>query len=108
LRLPAYAGIGALIIFVSIMVFAADVGEFLYIVVVAPINTLVWLIFAICFVFQKKRPLSLAVLSMLVVYWAVTLGLQESLLNCTHSPAGSSGRKITKLKFWRSWTQETE
>jgi hypothetical protein len=74
-RLPAYAGIGALIIFVPIRVFAPDMGEFLYIVAVAPIITLVLLIFAICVVFQEKRLLSLAVLSMLVVYWAVTLGL---------------------------------
>jgi hypothetical protein len=74
-RLPVYAGVGALVFFVPIMVLAPDMGEFLYIVVAAPIITFVLLIFAICFVFLKKRRLSLAVLSMLVVYWAVTLGL---------------------------------
>jgi hypothetical protein len=74
-QLPVYAGVGALVSFVPIMIFGNDMGEFLYIVVAAPIITFVLLIFAICVVFQKKRLLSLAVLSMLVVYWAVTLGL---------------------------------
>jgi hypothetical protein len=71
-RLLVYAGMGALIVFVPIMIFANDIGEFFYIVIVAPIVSFFIVIAAI-----QTRGLwrRFAVLAMLPVYWAVSLGV---------------------------------
>lgn len=72
-HLPLYAAVGALILFVPIIIYAIDIdiGEMLYIFVVAPIISIILLVVAI----RKKRLRGLAVLSMLVVYWAISWGL---------------------------------
>jgi hypothetical protein len=65
-RLPLYAAVGALIVFLPFIIYAYDIGEVLYLYIGVPI---VSLIFLVVFIFKKRR---LAVFSMLVVYWAVT------------------------------------
>src|SRR6266851_3684063 len=70
-RLPFYAAVGTLIVFISLVISSADLGEILYLFVAAPIVSLVLLILAIL---KKGRQL-LSVLSMLVVYWAVSWAL---------------------------------
>jgi hypothetical protein len=67
-RLPLYA-VGALIVFLPFIIYAYDIGEILYLAIGVPIVSLALLIVV---VFGKRR---LTVLSMLVVYWAVTWGL---------------------------------
>jgi len=74
-RFPFYAAIGALILLVPIMIYGNDVGEIAYILVAAPIISLVILIVAL----RKKKLRRLAVLSMLVAYWAVSMGLVRKL-----------------------------
>lgn len=69
-RLPLYAAVGALIVFLPFIIYAYDIGEFLYLLIGIPIVSLAFLV-AVVF-FTKRR---LAVLSMLIVYWAVTLVL---------------------------------
>ena len=64
-RLPFYAAIGALILFVPIMIYDNDVGEMLYIFVAAPAISFIFLVVAI----RKKQLRGLSVLSMLVGYW---------------------------------------
>jgi len=71
-RLPDYAAVGALVFFVPIMIFANDIGEFLYIVLAVPIVSFLVVIAAIPTRGLWRR---LAVLAMLPVYWAVSLGL---------------------------------
>ena len=52
-----------------------DVGEILYIVVAAPVVIFILLVTAVVFAIRRRSRLSLSVLSMLVVYCAVTAGL---------------------------------
>ncbi len=68
-RLPLYAAVGAVIVFLPFITYAYDIGEILYLVIGVPIVSLALLI---VLVFGKRR---LAVFSMLIVYWAVTLVL---------------------------------
>ena len=71
-RLPAYAAVGALVLFVPIMIFANDIAEFLYIVVAVPIVSFLVVIAAIPTRGLWRR---LAVLAMVPAYCAVSLGL---------------------------------
>lgn len=75
-RLPFYAAAGALIIFLPLILYSFDLGEILYIVVVTPIISLTLLVIALC----KRGRSGLVVLSMLVVYWAVSWGLIKNSL----------------------------
>jgi hypothetical protein len=68
-RLPPYAAVGAVIVFLPFIIYAYDIGEVLYLLIGVPIISLGLLI---AVVFGKQR---LAVFSMLIVYWAVTLVL---------------------------------
>jgi len=70
-RLPFYAAAGALIIFLPLLISSADLGVILYLFVAAPIVSLVLLFLAI----RKRGRQRLSVLSMLVVYWAVSAAL---------------------------------
>jgi hypothetical protein len=74
-RLPLYAAVGAVIVFLPFVIYAYDIGELLYLLIAVPIVSLVLLI---VFVVKKRR---LAVLAMLVVYWAVTLVLVRNSLD---------------------------
>lgn len=74
-RLLFFAAIGALILFLPLTFYAYDIGELLYVIVIVPVISLVLLIAAIVIAIQRKRLKSLSILSMLVVYGAVTLGL---------------------------------
>jgi hypothetical protein len=69
--LPLYAAVGAVFLFVPIMIYGSDIGEMLYMFVAAPLICLVLLVVA----FFRKRQQSWAVLSMVAVYFAVSLGL---------------------------------
>lgn len=69
--LPFYAAIGALILFVPIMIYGNDIEEMSYIFVAAPIIS--FIVFVV--VIYKRGRRRLAVLSMLVVYCAVSWGL---------------------------------
>ncbi len=67
--------LGAVIVFLPFTVYAYDVGEILYIVVAAPVVLFILLVTAVVFAIRRRSRLSLSVLSMLVVYCAVTAGL---------------------------------
>jgi hypothetical protein len=69
-RLPLYAGVGALILFVPIMIYGIDLAEMAYIFIAGPIISLSLIAVAI---FKKGR--FLAVLSMLATYWIISMGL---------------------------------
>jgi hypothetical protein len=72
--LPIYAALGALILFVPIMIYGDDIDEMLYIFVAAPIIGLILIVVAIC----KKGRRGLAVFGMLVVYCAISWGLYKN------------------------------
>jgi hypothetical protein len=74
-RFPFYAAVGALILFVPIMIFGGDFFEFLYILAVAPVLSVILLVVLLVAAIRKKRLRALAILSMLVVYWAISWGL---------------------------------
>jgi hypothetical protein len=69
-HLPLYAAVGALMLFVPIYAIDIDIGM-LYIFVAAPIVSLILLVLAI----RKKELWGLPVLSIIVVYWAISWGL---------------------------------
>jgi hypothetical protein len=70
-RLALYVSIGALILFVPVMIYGIDIGQMLYLFVAVPTVSLLLLIVAL----RKKGRRRLAVLSMLLIYWAVSWGL---------------------------------
>ena len=72
--LPFFSAIGALILFVPIMIYGINIPEDLYIYLVAPIISVILLVVA----FRKKGLQRMAVLSMLVVYSAVSLSLYKN------------------------------
>jgi hypothetical protein len=74
-RLSLYAAVGALIFFVPVMVWGGDFLEFLYMLVVVPIVSVSVLVFVALEAVRKNRLRSVAILSMLVVYCAVSWGL---------------------------------
>lgn len=70
-RCPFRAAVGALVLFVPIIIYGiGSIAEILYISL-CPIISVIFLIVA----FRKKGVRRLSVLSMLVVYWAVSWGL---------------------------------
>src|ERR1700730_13005659 len=71
---PRYAAIGALILFVLIVISGNDIIELLYIFVTVPIVSLLLEIAAV----RRKGLPRLTVLSMLVVYLAVSWGLLKN------------------------------
>ena len=75
--LPFYAAVGALFLFVPfITTFGYDGGEFLYVLLAIPIISIALIVLA----FFKRGRLRLAVLSMLVVFWASSWGLLKNAL----------------------------
>jgi energy-coupling factor transporter transmembrane protein EcfT len=68
-RLPLYAVLGTFIVFIPVAIWTSE-GIF-YLLVVAPIISLLLLIYAML----KKRRQRQSILSMLVVYWAVSAAL---------------------------------
>jgi hypothetical protein len=88
-RLPFYVAIGALMLFVPIMIYFVDVGEMLYIFVAAPIISAIFVVVAI-----RKGSRGLAVLSMLVVYWSVSVAL------CMNS------RVLHSATRWLLWSKD--
>ena len=90
-RLVAYAGVGAFVFFVPIMIYGSDMGEFGYIVIVAPIVSFFVVIAAIQTRGLRRR---LAVLAMLPVYWAVSLGLF------------TSSRELHTITRWLIWSKD--
>ena len=103
-QLPFYAAVGALILYAPFMIYGIDILEILYIFVAAPIIGVIMLVVAI----RKKGPRRLAILSMLIVYCAVSWGLFENSRNCATLPDGSFGQKVTKLRFWHSRIPQME
>jgi hypothetical protein len=73
-RLPLYAAAGTSFLFLPFVLSSADFGGLVYVFVAAPIVSLVLIGFAI----RKKGHHRLSVLSMLVVYWAVSVALVEN------------------------------
>jgi len=73
-----YSAIGALILFVPIITtFGYDGGEFIYVLLVIPIVSITLLVLA----FFKRGRLQLAVLSMLIIFWATSWGLLKNALD---------------------------
>jgi hypothetical protein len=73
-RLPLYTAVAALIVFLPLVILSADLGVILYLFVAIPIVSVVLLTLAV----RKKGRQRLAMLSMLVVYWAVSAVLVEN------------------------------
>src|SRR5271156_3477332 len=90
-RLPLYAAVGALVLFVPVMVWGGDFFEFLYLLVVVPIISIVILIFLINAAIRKNGLRSLAILSMLIVYCAVSWSLFRNSFEL---------RTIARWLFW--------
>lgn len=88
-RFPFYGAVGALVLFVPIMIYGDDVGEMLYLFVAAPTISFILLVATI----RKKRRWRLAVLSMLVVYWAVSWGLFRN------------SRELRNTTRWLLWSK---
>jgi hypothetical protein len=70
-RLSLYAAVGALIVFLPLVVSSADLGVILYLFVAVPIVSVVLLTLAV----RKKGGQRLSMLSMLVVYWGASVAL---------------------------------
>jgi hypothetical protein len=66
-----YASAGTLLVFLPFALCSADLGEFFYVFVAAPIVSLVLIVLAI---FKKGRR-RISALSMLIVYWLVSVTL---------------------------------
>jgi hypothetical protein len=71
--LPFFGAMGAFILFIPVMIYGSD-SDALYIFA-APVISFISLVVALVHAFRKKRLRGLAVLSMLVVYCAVSWGL---------------------------------
>jgi cell division protein FtsW (lipid II flippase) len=89
-RFTFYAALGAMILFVAIMIYNNDVGEMLYIFVAAPAISFIFLVVAT----RKKQLPGLSVLSMLVAYWAISLGLFLS------------SRELHTTTLWLLWSKD--
>jgi hypothetical protein len=74
-RSPLYAAVGALIFFVPVVIWGGDFFQFLYLLVIVPIVTVIGLVFVAVAAARKNALRSVATLSMLVVYCAVSWGL---------------------------------
>ncbi len=89
-RLSLYAAVGALILFVPIMIYGMDIVEMLYLIVAAPIISFILLVVAI----RRKGLRGLAVLSMLVVYLAVSWTLFKN------------SRELRTTTRWLLWSKD--
>jgi hypothetical protein len=85
-RLPFYAATGSLILFLPIVIFGSDIVEMLYLFVAIPSISVISLVVAV-----RKKGVRLAVLSMLFVYLAISLGLFKN---------AREVRTITRWFFW--------
>jgi hypothetical protein len=74
-RLPLYAAIAALVVFLPIVTFGFNLGQILYTFVILPIIGFPLLVIAILIACFGKRLRGLALLSMMAVYCIVTWGL---------------------------------
>lgn len=77
-RLPLYSAIGGLILFAPIMFFGSSFSDLLYILVAAPIIGFALFLVALIVAIRGKRRLGLAVLAMVIAYWAVSWGLSRN------------------------------
>jgi hypothetical protein len=84
-RLPLYAALGALIIFVPVAIWTSE--AFFYVLVVAPIISLLLGVFLLVTAIAKRPHRCLSILSMLAIYWVVSAAL---LVN--YSAIRSAGR----------------
>jgi hypothetical protein len=92
--LPFFAAVGALILFVPIITtLGYDGGEFLYVLLVVPVVSISLLTLAF---FRRKRS-RLAILSMLVVFWASSWGLSKNALGVR-----SDARWLLRSKDYRA------
>jgi hypothetical protein len=88
-RLAFYAPVGALILFVPIMIYGIDIVEMLYLFVAVPTISIILLVVAI----RQKGVRRLVVLSILVVYWAVSWGLFKN------------SRELRTTTRWLLWSK---
>jgi energy-coupling factor transporter transmembrane protein EcfT len=72
-RLPPYAALGALIVFVPVAIWTSE--AIFYILVVAPIISLLLGIFLLKAAIAKKPRRCLSMLSMLAIYWVISAAL---------------------------------
>jgi len=70
-QLPLYAAVGTVVVFLPLVISSADLGVIFYLFVAAPIVSVALFVLAV----RKKGRQRLSVLSMLVVYWAVSTAL---------------------------------
>jgi hypothetical protein len=97
--LPLFAAVGALILFLPIMIYGIDIDEMLYIFIAAPIVSFILLIFALIYAINKKWLRSLAVLSMLIVYCTVSWGLFKNSRELHRTPRWLLRSKEYKAKI---------
>src|ERR1035441_3128412 len=71
--LSFYSAVGALLLFVPVILYGGDV-DFLFILFAVPVS-IIFLVAALALSIRKLKLRSLAVLSMVVVYWVVSWGL---------------------------------
>jgi hypothetical protein len=93
-RLSFYVAAGAVIIFLPFVISSAVWGEILYLIVAVPFASIVLLILAI---HQKGRQ-RLSVLSILIVYWAITAALEGN-----YSAVRDTARWSLWSKGYKSW-----
>jgi hypothetical protein len=95
--LPFFAAIGALILFVPIIYFGGNSGILL--VLFAPVISFTLLVVALIHAFRKRVLRGLAVLSMLVVYWAVSWFLLMNFHELHSTIQWSLQKKEWKMKL---------
>jgi hypothetical protein len=93
-RLPLYGAAGTSIVFLPLVISSAVFGKMLYLFVAAPIVSLVLLILAVL----MKGRLRLSVLSMLVVFWAVSAALLAN-----YSAVRDATRWFLWSKGYKAW-----
>jgi hypothetical protein len=90
--LPLYAAVGTFVVFVAVATWTSE--AFFYVLLVVPPVSLVLGSFAVIAAIAKKRRRSLAMVSMLVSYWAISAGLVVNY---------SAIRTVTR---WLIWSHE--
>jgi hypothetical protein len=70
---PFFASIGALLLFLPVMIYGGD-SDMLYFLIAIPVSIFI-LAVALVYAIRKKGQTCITVLSMLVVYWAFSWGL---------------------------------
>jgi hypothetical protein len=76
LWLPFYSAIGSILLFLPVIIYGGDV-DFLYVLFAVP-TSIIFLTAALIFSIRKLKLRSLAVLSMVVVFWVVSWGLLKN------------------------------